>query len=177
MNKIKNKFASVLTLLFITSIVNATEIVHLSFDLGNGQKYHSEVLLPNEHKEDLYQMVFQSLHSITLFTELKNEEEKDFPITKQVTYGLTVESKAIDQAEGLYRFSLEYMGIPTLSVSNDEENKIVLKNSPEDVKYEVNFALNSSTPVCSNMSKTSNENTSFSSSFCVALIDAPSNTK
>ncbi|WED29721.1 hypothetical protein L3V77_20130 [Vibrio sp. DW001] len=171
MHKIIHKSALILILFIVPMWANATEIVQLSFVLGNGQKYQSEVLLPNENKDELYQMVFQSLHSVTLFTELKSDEEKNYPITKQVTYGLTVQSKAINQSEGLYRFSLEYMGIPTLSLSNEVENKIVFKDSPEDVKYEVNFILDSNTPICSNMSKTSNNNASFRSSFCVALIE------
>ncbi|WP_413282552.1 hypothetical protein [Vibrio sp. MA40-2] len=152
----------------------AADMAYVTFDVGDGEKYQSEILLPDmntiEHSGAVReQLVCQSLHSVTLFTELQTKEKVTVPITKLVTYGLTLHSKVVDSSQDLYRFSLEYMGQPTLSISSAETNKIILKDSPEDIRYQVNFALQADIPVCNQVNKMIGGDDQFSSTLCITL--------
>ncbi|MDV7105978.1 hypothetical protein R3X26_16345 [Vibrio sp. TH_r3] len=152
---------------------NAAGIAHVTFDVGNGERYESDVLLPNiddvkNSMTEQDQLIYQSLHSVTMLTELQNIEESTVPVTKLVTYGLTLHSQLLDSSQDLYRFTLEYMGQPTL-LSSTDVNTIVFKGSPEDIIYQVNFTLERDVPVCNQVTKTIVKNDSFTSTLCINL--------
>ncbi|MEZ8886153.1 hypothetical protein AB4230_12825 [Vibrio cyclitrophicus] len=152
---------------------NAAEIAHVTFDVGNGERYESDVLLPNTDDvkgsmTEQDQLIYQSLHSVTMMTELRNIEESTVPVTKLVTYGLTLHSQILDSRQDLYRFTLEYMGQPTL-LSSTDLNTIVFKGSPEDIIYQVNFTLQPDVPVCNQVTKTVAKTDTFTSTLCISL--------
>ena len=161
-------------LLCSSTLVNAAQIAHVTFDVSSGTRYESDILLPsgdnvkNMHTE-MEQLIYQSLHSVTMFTEMNTQNRSTVPATKLATYGLTLHSKVINIDQDLYQFSLEYMGQPTLSLSSTETNKLHFKDSPEDIKYQVNFALQPDVPVCNKISKQIGNSESFTSTLCITL--------